>query len=156
MEWREGDHTITDDPARVDIDAVHAFLVTAYWSEGIPREIVERSTRHSLCFSLFHGARQVGFARVVTDHATFAWIGDVYVLPESRGQGLAKWLMQVIVEHPTLAGLRRWMLATRDAHGLYRQVGFTPLAHPDRMMEIWAPGLYLRGRGPAPGDPVRP
>src|SRR5690349_1719930 len=146
MEWRQGEHSISDDSARVDLDAVHAFLVGAYWCEGIPRETVERSIRGSLNFSLRHGDRQVGFARVVTDYATFAWIGDVYVLPEERGQGLSKWLMRVIVEHPSLAGLRRWMLATRDAAGLYRQVGFTPLAHPERMMEIWSPGLYTRAR----------
>jgi len=146
MEWRQGDHVITDDPARADVDAIHAFLTNAYWCEGIPREIVERSVRNSLCFSLLRGATQVGFARAVTDRATFAWIGDVYVLPEERGQGLSKWLMRVIVDHPSLAGLRRWMLATRDAAGLYRQVGFAPLAHPERMMEIWSPGLYTRGR----------
>jgi len=146
MEWRQGDHVITDDPARADVDAIHAFLTNAYWCEGIPREIVERSVRNSLCFSLLRGATQVGFARAVTDRATFAWIGDVYVLPEERGRGLSKWLMKVVVDHPELAGLRRWMLSTRDADGLYRKVGFTPLAHPERMMEIWSPGLYTRGR----------
>jgi GNAT superfamily N-acetyltransferase len=142
MEWRQGEYVITDDPARVDLDALHAFLVTAYWCEGIPREIVERSVRNSLNFPLFHGSRQVGFARVVTDRATFAWVADVYVLPEERGRGLAKWLMSVVTGHPSLAGLRRWTLATRDAHGLYQQFGFTPPAKPERMMEIARPGIY--------------
>ena len=144
MEWRQGEYEITDATERVDVDAVHAFLVTAYWCEGIPREVVERSLRHSMSFSVFHGATQVGFARVVTDHATFAYVGDVFVVPAERGRGLSKWLMRVVTAHPSLQGLRRWVLATRDAEGLYRQVGFRPMAHPERWMEIWTPDVYRR------------
>ena len=144
MEWRQGEYEISDDTERVDVDAVHAFLSTAYWCEGIPREVVERSIRHSLNFSVFHGATQVGFARVITDQATFAYVGDVFVVPEERGRGLSKWLMRVITRHPSLQGLRRWMLATRDAGGLYRQVGFRPMAQPERWMELWSPDVYRR------------
>ena len=146
MEWTRDEYRITTDPARVDVDALHAFLTRSYWATGIPRERVARSIEHSLNFSLWHepagGSAQVGFARVITDFATFAYLGDVYVLEEHRGHGLSKWLMRVIVDHPELQGFRRWALLTRDAHDLYRQVGFTPLASPERWMERWAPNAY--------------
>ncbi len=137
-----GDYTITSDPARMDVVAVHAFLAGSYWSPGVPFAVVERAIRHSLCFGLLQGAAQVGFARVVTDRATFAYLADVYVLPEHRGQGLAKRLVREVLAHPELQGLRRFLLATRDAHGLYARFGFQPLANPSRMMEIHDPDAY--------------
>jgi GNAT superfamily N-acetyltransferase len=146
-EWRRGEYVITTDPAEVDLDVVHGFLVQCYWATGIPREVVARSIQHSLNFSLRHGDRQIGFARVVTDRASVAYLGDVFVLLPYRGRGLSKWLMQVVVEHPDLQGLRRWILLTRDAHGLYEPVGFKPLARPERWMEKWDPDVYQRGGG---------
>jgi len=135
-EWHRGDFTISTDPGRLNLDMIHEFLSQeAYWALGRSRDRVERSIRHSLNFGLYHLAEQIGFARVVTDRATFAWLADVFVLPDFREQGLSKWLMTVISEHPELQGLRRWILATRDAHGLYRQFGFEPLSAPDRFME---------------------
>jgi GNAT superfamily N-acetyltransferase len=145
MDWQQGEYTLTTDPARVDLAVVHGYLTQSYWAKGIPLEIVRRSIEHSLNFSLLHGAAQVGFARVVTDYATFAYVGDVFVLEPHRGRGLSKWMMRVMVEHPDLQGFRRWSLLTRDAHGLYAQVGFTALAAPDRWMERWAPDVYRTG-----------
>ena len=136
------DYVVSTDPRRLDVDAIHAFLARAYWSSGIPRGTVERAIAHSLCFGLYHGAAQVGLARVVTDKATFAYLADVYVLEEHRGRGLSKRLMDAVVAHEDLQGLRRFMLATRDAHGLYRQFGFTELAMPSRLMEILKPDVY--------------
>jgi len=143
-EWRRGEYLITTDPARVDLAVVHAFLTASYWSKGIPLEIVQRSIEHSLNFSVYDGAHQVGFARVITDYATFAYLGDVFVLESHRGRGLSRWLMEVIVAHPELQGLRRWVLLTRDAHGLYEKVGFKPVAAPERYMELWVPDVYQR------------
>jgi len=128
---RDG-YTISDDPARLDVDVIHDFLVDAYWCRGIPRHVVERSIAGSLNFGIFGpDGRQVGFARCVTDRATFCWIGDVFVLPEARGQKLAVWLMETIAAHPDLQGLRRWLLGTRDAHTLYRKTGFRDLGDPE-------------------------
>ena len=135
-------YAISTDPARLDVAAIHAFLVRAYWCIGIPRATVEHAIAHSLCFGAYHGTAQVGFARVVTDRATFAYLADVYVLEAHRGRGLSKRLMEAVVAHPDLQGLRRFLLATRDAHGLYAQFGFTGLAAPDRMMEILKPDVY--------------
>jgi GNAT superfamily N-acetyltransferase len=149
MDWHRDRFLISDDPAKLDLEVIHEFLRGSYWARGIPRELVARSIEHSLCFGIYDGPRQIGFARVITDHATFAYIGDVFVLPAHRGKGLAGWLMDVILAHPRLQGLRRWMLVTHDAHGLYRKFGFTELAHPERVMEISKPGLYERS-GPAP------
>jgi GNAT superfamily N-acetyltransferase len=137
-----GEYTITTDRNRLDIEAIHGFLTNSYWSPGVPIEIVERAIANSLCFGLFHGEEQAGFARVVTDKSTFAYLADVYVLETHRGQGLSKWLLEVIQGHEDLQGLRRFMLATRDAHGLYAQFGFTSLANPSRMMEILNADLY--------------
>jgi predicted N-acetyltransferase YhbS len=136
------DYGITTDKARLDIDAIHAYLSRSYWSTGIPRALVEKSIANSLCFGLFCGAAQVGFARVTTDKATFAYLADVYVLEEHRGKGLAKRLMQAVQGHPDLQGLRRFMLATRDAHALYRQFGFQELANPRTMMEVLRPDAH--------------
>ena len=139
---RRGDYTITTDRLRLDLAAIHAFLARSYWAAGVPLAVVERAVRNSLPFGLFHGEEQVGFARVVTDSATFAYLSDVYVLEAHRGKGLSKWLLEVIQGHEDLQGLRRFLLATRDAHGLYRQFGFTELANPSRMMEILDPKVY--------------
>ncbi len=140
---RDPEFVISTDPDRLDIDAIHAYLSHSYWAAGIPKDVVERSIRGSLCFGLFAGKAQIGFARVVTDRATFGYLADVYVLEAYRGQGLAKWLMSVIMAHPDLQGLRRFALVTRDAHGLYEQYGFQPLASARRHMEIVRPDLYI-------------
>jgi GNAT superfamily N-acetyltransferase len=142
VDWRKGDFQITTAVERMDLEVIHGFLRESYWASGIPRATVEKSMGNSLCFGLFRGQTQIGFARVISDYATFAYLGDVFVLPEHRGQGLAKWLLECIMAHPELQGLRRWLLVTRDAHGLYQKSGFTPLAHPERLMEIHSPALY--------------
>jgi GNAT superfamily N-acetyltransferase len=126
---------VDTDKSRLDFDAIHEFLSSSYWAKGIPRDTVQRAIDHSMCFGVYVAGRQVGFARVITDHATFAYLSDVFVLEAYRGQGLSKLLMNAIVNHPDLQGLRRWTLSTRDAHGLYTQFGFTPLGWPDRFME---------------------
>jgi GNAT superfamily N-acetyltransferase len=134
--WRRGRFAISTDRARLDLDMLHDFISReSYWGLGRSRAVVERSIANSLPFGLYKDERQIGFARVVTDYATFAWLADVFVLAEFRGQGLAKWLVEVIVAHPELQNFRRWLLATRDAHELYRRFGFTELAQPDRWME---------------------
>ena len=140
---REG-FTISTDPARIDRALVHEFLAASYWARGIPRETVDRSIEGALCFGLYEGDRQVGFARVITDRATFAYLADVFVVDSHRGRGLAAWLMETILAHPDLQGLRRWMLLTRDAHPLYRKVGYTELAHPERVMEKVDAKVYER------------
>jgi GNAT superfamily N-acetyltransferase len=127
---------ITTDRSRLDLDVIHGFLTTSYWAKGVPRETVARSMEHSLCFGAFEDGRQVGFARVISDRATFAYICDVFALESARGHGVGKRLMAAIMSHPELQGLRRWTLFTRDAHGLYRQFGFGAPAHPDRLMEV--------------------
>lgn len=134
---------ISTDHSDIDFDVVHGFLGTqAYWCPGIPRDVVERAAANSLCFSAFLDGRQVGFARVIGDRATFAYLADVFVLPEARGQGISKALMAAIMAHPDLQKLRRFMLATSDAHGLYAQHGFEPLARPERFMERYRPTAY--------------
>ncbi len=148
-ERHQNGFTVSTDPDRLDVDAVHAFLSTSYWAEGIPRETAAKALRNSLCFGLYEGARQVGLARVISDFATYAYLCDVYVLPELRGRGLGKWLMACVMEHPELSGLRRFGLVTRDAHELYRPLGFSQIAHPDQHMEITRPGLY-RSQGETP------
>ena len=141
-EWERDGFIISTDPARIDLDLVHGFLAASYWAEGIPREVMRRSIEHSLCFGLYHDGHQIGFARVITDRATFAYLGDVFVLEAFRGRGLARWLLEVIQAHPELQGFRRWVLLTRDAHALYRDAGWTSLAAPDRYMERWFKGVY--------------
>lgn len=133
---------ISTNQRRVDVEVVHEFLTHSYWAAGISRELVARSIENSLCFGIYRGDRQVGFARVISDYATFAYLADVFVLEESRGKGLSKFLMQCIVEHPSLQGLRRWVLGTRDAHGLYAQFGFKPLHSPEIFMEIHNRDVY--------------
>jgi len=138
-------YEISTDSARLDVDAIHAFLTQSYWSPGIPRTTVARAIANSLCFGVFWQGQQVGFARMVTDKTTFAYLCDVYVLEAHRGHGVSKQLMEHVMQHPDLQGLRRMMLATRDAHGLYAQFGFTPLSAPDRIMEVLKPNIYLSG-----------
>lgn len=134
---------LSTDAREMDVDAIHAFLSgESYWARGVPRETVERSLRNSLCFGVFDGDAQVAFARVITDRATFAYLADVYVLPAFRGRGISRWLMEAATAHPDLQGLRRWMLMTQDAHGLYAGFGFRPLAHPGRAMERVDPDVY--------------
>ena len=136
------EYELTSDPARLDVEAIHAFLSKTYWSPGIPRYIVQRAIDNSLCFGVLLEGQQVAFARLVTDKTTFAYLADVYVLEEHRGRGLSRRMMDAIMAHPELQGLRRMMLATRDAHGLYAKFGFKPLAAPDRIMEIHVPNAY--------------
>ena len=136
---------ISDDPADIDLDVVHGFLSQhAYWCQGIPRELLARALANSLCFSAWLGGGQVGFARIVGDRATFGYLADVFVLPAHRGQGIAKALVAAAMAHPEVRGLRRIMLATRDAHALYAGFGFGPPARPEMLMEIHRPGLYAR------------
>jgi GNAT superfamily N-acetyltransferase len=144
VESSSDEFTISTDPARLDLSAIHAYLTRSYWAEGIPRDLVARSLAGSLCFGLYEGESQIGLARVITDQATFAYLCDVYVLEQYRGKGLGRWLMETVVQHPDLQGLRRFTLVTRDAHELYRPLGFTPLARPEGYMEIVQPGLYRR------------
>lgn len=144
MEWTRAEFTVSDDPARLDRDVIESFLTQSYWAKNIPRPTLDKSLRNSLCFALLQGDRQIGFARVVSDRATIAYLADVFVLPDWRGRGLAKWLLTCVLEHPELQGLRRWILGTRDAHGLYRQLGFTPLKRPDIFMERHDPNVYER------------
>ncbi len=138
--------SIDSDPTRLDLATVHGFLASSYWAKGVPLATLERAVAGSLCFGVYDGRRQVGFARVITDSATFAYLADVFILPSHRGRGLGKQLMETIVAHPSLQGLRRWVLVTQDAHGLYARFGFTPLATPQRYMERHDPTVY-GGRG---------
>ena len=134
---------IDTDKSRLDVDAIHDFLANdSYWARTRTREQTEAAIKNSICFGLYHSTRLIGFARVVSDLATFAYVGDVFVIDEFRGRGLSKWLMETMIAYPELQGLRRWVLATRDAHGLYSQFGFRELVHPDRWMELPAPDAY--------------
>ncbi len=138
-------YEISTDRSRLDVGLIHDFLRSSYWAQGIPRAVVERSIQHSLCFGAFLGGRQVGFARVISDFASIAYVADVFVVPEHRGRGISKLLMRAIIEHPDLQGLRRILLATRDAHGLYAQFGFEPLTHPEAFMTLHKPDVYRDG-----------
>ena len=143
LEKRRDNYLISTHRARLDLNAIHGFLASCYWAKGIPREVVARSIEHSLCFGIYEDSgAQVGFARVVSDFATVAYLGDVFVLESHRGRGLSKWLMQCVVEHPALQNLRRWILLTRDAHALYSKFGFTPVKAPERYMELHQPNVY--------------
>jgi GNAT superfamily N-acetyltransferase len=137
-------YELSTDPARLDVDAIHAYLTRSYWSPGIPIETVKRAARNSLCFGLYEraGGRQVGLTRVVTDHATFAYLCDVYVLEEHRGKGLSKWMMREVMAHPALTGARRAMLGTRDAHGLYARFGFRAPPNDGVLMQVLRPDMY--------------
>ena len=138
----QGDVEVSTDNTRLDVHLIHEFLSQSYWASDIPFDIVERSLRNSLNFGAYFGAQQIGFARVISDRATYAYVADVFVLEQFRGKGIGKLLMRTVVTHPELQGLRRWSLLTRDAHGLYRQVGFTEPKYPERYMEISNPDIY--------------
>ncbi len=144
MDISRDDYRISTDQSLLDIDFVHEFLTRSYWAEGIGREVVEKSVAGSLCFGVYHLDKQIGFARMITDQATFAYLADVFITPEFRGRGLSKWLVAAILSHPGLQGLRRILLATLDAHGLYQQFGFTPLAIPERWMNKHFPDVYKK------------
>jgi GNAT superfamily N-acetyltransferase len=143
MKVERGAYSIVCGAPAVDVEAVHAFLTRSYWAAGISRELVARAVAGSLCFSLYHADRQIGFARVVTDRATYGYLADVYVLECQRGRGLGRWLVATVLAHPELQGLRRMSLVTRDAHPLYTEFGFRPLAAPESHMEISRSGLYF-------------
>jgi GNAT superfamily N-acetyltransferase len=147
---RQDGFEVDTDQARLDLDVIHGFLRTAYWSTGVPREVVERSVRHSIAFGLYApDGRQAGFARVVSDRAVFAYLGDVFVLREWRGRGLGVWLVECVLAHPDLQGLRRWHLATADAHELYRRFGFQESPAPERHMHLERSVAELYGSNPA-------
>jgi GNAT superfamily N-acetyltransferase len=149
-EWRQGSYEISTDRSRLDVELIHRFLSREFWdSAGIPRDLVERSIEHSLCFGVYEGERQVGFARVVTDRATFAFVSDDFITESHRGRGLARWLMQCILAHPDLRGLRRIMLVTHDQR-LYLKAGFTALKEPDTYMEILVPDAYAASATSSP------
>lgn len=133
---------VSTDPARLDLDAIHRWISNSYWAAGIPRETMARAMDGSLCFGLYDGSRQLGLARVITDGATFAYVCDVYVDDARQRGGLGTWLMQCVHQHPSLQGLRRWLLVTRDAHNLYRRAGYVPLARPDGWLEKHKPNAY--------------
>ncbi len=133
--WERGEYTISTDKARLDVGVIHGFLNSSYWAAGRTIETIQRSIDNSLPFGVYKGDQQIGFARVITDYATFAWIADVFILDAFQGQGLGNWLMEVIITHPDLQGFRRWVLATKDAHELYRKFGFSELKLPERWME---------------------
>lgn len=143
LEWRRGEHSISTDPGRLDVDLVHRFLSQeAYWSPGIGKATVERSIEHSIVFGLYRDSEQIGFARVVTDRAAIAYLADVFVVAEHRERGLGKWLIETVLSHPDLQGLRKFFLGTADAHSLYERFGFRPV-DPGRMMERSSP--FRRG-----------
>jgi GNAT superfamily N-acetyltransferase len=142
VEVTHGEYLVSTDRARIDVAAVHRFLADAYWSPGIPEDVVRRAISGAICFGVYRGAEQVGFARVITDRATYAYLSDVFIVDAHRGRGLSKLLMAVIMTHPDLQGLRRFALSTRDAHALYTQFGFSIVANPDRQMEILRPDIY--------------
>jgi N-acetylglutamate synthase-like GNAT family acetyltransferase len=144
MKVANGEYFISTDKSLLDIAFVHAYLTRSYWAEGIPYETVERSVKGAVCFAIYReeNGKQIGFARLITDETTFAYLADVFIDEAYRGKGLSKWLMKVIMESDSVQGLRRLMLATRDAHGLYAQFGFSPLTNTDRWMHIHYPDRY--------------
>jgi GNAT superfamily N-acetyltransferase len=144
MKKARGEFTLSSDREKQQPERIHAYLTRSYWAEGIPLPVVRRSIEGSLCFGIFTKGEQIAFARVVTDSSTFAYLCDVFVLEKFRGRGLAKWMMDEVVAHPKLQGLRRFTLATRDAHSLYARYGFAPLARPQSFMEILKRDIYLK------------
>ena len=144
IEVRQDEYLISTDPKRLQPARVHAYLETAYWCQGIPLGVLEKALANSLCFGLYHGDEQVGLSRVVTDYSTYAYLCDVYVLEAHRGKGLGHWMVECVMTHPELQDLRRFTLATHDAHGIYASFGFTSLKAPDRMMERHDPQVYQR------------
>jgi len=145
MEWVRGAFAISTEESRLDIALIHAYLKSSYWAADIPYEVVQRSVNGSLPFGVYRGASQIGFARVITDRATFAYLADVFIDERYQGQGLGEWLVATVLGHPDLQGLRRWLLMTRDAHGLYRKFGFDDLRNPTSVMERHDPDIYRQG-----------
>lgn len=143
FEIQNGDYTISSDKSLLDFEVIHQFLSLSYWSSNIPMDIVKRAAENSLTFGVYQQEKQVGYARIISDYATFAYLADVFIIETHRGKGLSKWLIESILQHPDLQGLRRWLLATKDAHGLYAQYGFQALDMPDRFMQIAKPNIYL-------------
>lgn len=143
-------YAISTDPALLDVGVVHDFISQSYWAKAMPRHLVEKMIKHALCFGIYYRGAQVGFARIISDYTTFAYLADVFVLPDHRGRGLSKALVKTILAHPDLQGLRRWMLVTVDAQGLYEQFGFKPVPHPERHMEIHRAGMYEKMRQDPP------
>jgi len=142
-DYKKDGFTISTDNARLDLQTIYNFLNSVYWAKNISLAIVKKSIENSLCFGVYnHENELVGFARVVSDYATFAWLADVFILEKYRARGLAKWLIECIINHPELQGLRRWMLATRNAHGLYAKYEFKPLLKVETFMEIYRPNIY--------------
>ena len=142
MELRKGTFTISTDKTKLDIPYIHLFLAQSYWAENIPTAIVQKSIDGSVCFGVYDDENQIGFARVITDKATFGYLADVFIDKKYRGRGLSKWLMETIMAHPELQGFRTWQLGTKDAHGLYEKFGFRPLEYPERMMRKNVPDIY--------------
>lgn len=142
QEWTRGSLLVSTDRSRIDLDMVHGFLRDSYWAAGMPRELLRRAIEHSLAFGVYDGAKQVGFGRVITDCATYAYLSDVFIVEAYRGRGLSKWMMECILAHPDLQGLRRFSLFTRDASGLYEQYGFGPARSPSVYLERYAPNVY--------------
>ena len=142
QEWSREGYTVSNDPARIQLDIVHGFLSSSYWAQGISRDLVARSIAGSIPFGIYAGAGQVGFARVISDCATFAYLADVFVLEAHRKRGLARWMMECIMSTPELQRLRRWLLVTSDAHALYRGLGFAQVERPEGFMEINIRDIY--------------
>jgi len=151
-EWIKDGYLVSTDKSKIDVETVHHFLSHSYWAENIPLEVVRKSIENSLCFGIYHQEKLVGFARAISDFATFAYLADVFILPEERGKGLSKWLIGIILEHPQLQGLRRFTLATRDAHSLYAQFGFSLFDKPERWMQKHDPVVYKRDTSASVGD----
>jgi len=142
MELHKGNYLLSTDKNKLDLEFIHRELTNSYWAPGIPFEIVKLAAEHSLAFGLYENEKQVGYARVISDYATFAYLADVFITESARGRGLSKWMMEGIMSHPQLQGLRRFMLATKDAHSLYEKFGFHAMKTPERMMEITRPDIY--------------
>jgi GNAT superfamily N-acetyltransferase len=148
MDWQKEHFIISDEKEKLDAEYIHHYLSNkSYWAENIPLETVKRSIDGSICFGMYDDGKQIGFARVVTDKATFGYLADVFIDENYRAQGLSKWLMEIIMTYPDLQGLRRWMLGTRDAHSLYEKFGFEPLENPKRIMHIYNADVYKKRLG---------
>jgi GNAT superfamily N-acetyltransferase len=144
-EIQKGDYLVSDDKQKIDLTFVHEYLSKeSYWAQNIPVDVVTRSIENSISYGVYHSGKQVGFARVVTDKATFAYLADVFIIESYRGKGLSRMLLECIHAHPDVQGLRRWMLGTRDAHGLYTKFGWTPIPYPDRFMQLHFPDVYKK------------
>ncbi len=141
-EFKSKSILISTDKRKLNISFIHHFLSNSYWSPGIPKKMIQDAISHSLCFGVYHQSCQIGFARVITDFTSFGYLADVFISEEFRGKGYSKLLMKAVLKHPELQNFRRWMLATRDAHGLYKQFGFTPIPNPENFMQIHKPDIY--------------